>query len=510
MHIWIDSKRKIMLKILPMLTANINFFMVLHFAALFGLLLYGLHRVWLLYSWQSEKKKKMLPGIPASLAEHSLPLVTVQLPLFNERFVAKRLLDAIAQLDYPRDKLEIQVLDDSEDDTRELVDERSSHWLSRGLDVTVLRRTDRAGFKAGALQNGLKRMKGDFVAIFDADFVPPRNFLRRTIPYFADNGVGMVQTRWSFLNSQHCWLTRLQSLLLGQHFIVEHFVRFRKGLFFNFNGTAGVWRKKAIESSGGWQDDTVTEDLDLSYRAELLGWRFVYLNELPVPSELPANLSSFRSQQQRWAKGSVQTAKKLLPRLLKSELPLSIKFEATAHLLSNLCWLLAAVVTLTLYATITWRVSIGPYQMLRLDLPLFMGTSFALFIYFVTYEFSQNKRASLCSLFLLPPLTIGIAPSIAMSVIGGLLRTGGTFTRTPKFGLEGKEKLPCFAFLYRQKVMPYIAMNTLFFLYSLLPLFFVAKRGTWFALPFIMLFPFGFLLVIYKDAADIVRVGKVE
>jgi cellulose synthase/poly-beta-1,6-N-acetylglucosamine synthase-like glycosyltransferase len=430
----------------------------------------------------------------------------VQLPLFNERFVARRLVDAVAQLDYPMDKLEIQVLDDSDDDTRELVDERSSYWQSRGLDVKVLRRTGRAGFKAGALQKGLMHMKGDFVAIFDADFVPPTDFLRRTIPYFADNKVGMVQARWSFLNSQHCWLTRIQSLLLGQHFIVEHFVRFRKGLFFNFNGTAGVWRREAIESSGGWQDDTVTEDLDLSYRAELLGWRFVYLNELPVPSELPANLSSFRSQQQRWAKGSVQTARKLLPRLLKSELPLAIKFEAAAHLLSNLCWLLAAVVTLTLYATITWRVSIGPYQMLRLDLPLFTGTSFALFVYFVAYELRQNKRPSLGSLLLLPPLTIGIAPAIALSVIRGLLSRGGNFIRTPKFGLEGKEKLPRFAFLYRQQAVPYITMNTLLFLYSLLPLYFVVNRGTWLALPFVILFPFGFLLVIYKDAADLVRV----
>ena len=248
----------------------------IHFLSMCGLSLYGLHRLWLLICWYLVRRSPVDAIPPFSLTETS-PKVTVQLPIYNERFVAARLLDAVAEINWPRNRMEIQVLDDSTDDTRKILDERVVFWLDQGVPLKVLRRENRDGFKAGALAQGMTKAEGEFIAIFDADFLPPRDFLVRTTPYFSDPEVGMVQAKWDFLNAGYSWLTRIQSLFLGPHFGIEHLVRFRRGLFFNFNGTAGIWRREAIESSGGWHSDTVTEDLDLSYRAQLAGWRFVYI-----------------------------------------------------------------------------------------------------------------------------------------------------------------------------------------------------------------------------------------
>jgi cellulose synthase/poly-beta-1,6-N-acetylglucosamine synthase-like glycosyltransferase len=483
--------------------ASSRIFATLHFAALGGLSLYGAHRLWLLACWRRDRGAAMepLPLLPAE----TIPRVTVQLPIYNERFVAGRLLDAAAQLDWPADRLEIQVLDDSTDDTREIVDERAASWSARGIRMKVLRRANRRGYKAGALAEGLTQCTGKFVAIFDADFIPSPDFLRRTIPCFSRPEIGMVQARWGFCNAGHSWLTAVQATLLGPHFAIEHQVRCRRGLFFNFNGTAGVWRSAAIESAGGWQADTVTEDLDLSYRAQLAGWRFVYLDGVVVPSELPVTMAGFRSQQQRWAKGSVQTARKILPRLLAAPLPFKVKAEACAHLLANFGWLLGAVVTLTLYPTIIYRTGIGIHQLLRLDLPLFLGSTCAILLYFAVHATTAEERPGLVRLLFLPVLTIGLAPAIALSVVSGAVSHGGTFERTPKFGIRGKERLPGFAFLYRQRAFPHLAMNLLLFCYMLLPLLFAWQRGTWYALPFFLLFPAGFLLAIYKDLGELLR-----
>jgi cellulose synthase/poly-beta-1,6-N-acetylglucosamine synthase-like glycosyltransferase len=492
---------------MTMLFGNLQLYTIMHFTALTGLALYGAHRIWLLLSWHRESRRANPKGLarPPDAAE-SFPLVTVQLPIYNERFVAARLIDASAILQWPKDKIEIQVLDDSDDDTGRIIDERIRYWSKKGISINVLRRKDRSGFKAGALSYGLTKANGEFIVVFDADFLPTPDFLLRTTPHFSDRKIGMVQARWGFLNIEHSWLTSVQSLLLGQHFSIEHFVRFRKVLFFNFNGTAGIWRRQAIVSSGGWQSDTVTEDLDLSYRAQLKGWRFVYCDDIVVPSELPVTLASFRSQQQRWAKGSIQTAKKILPRLLSAPLPIKVKCEAAAHLMANLCWLLGTIVTLTLYAAITWRVTIGPYQMLRLDAPLYMATSFILFLYFFIYALKQKRNIPFAGLLMLPVLTIGIAPSITLSVMKGLIRSGGVFHRTPKFGLRGRERLPKMASLYRQQSVPYLLMNSAFFAYSLLPVMFVCQRGTWLAMPFVLLFPVGFLLVICRDLIELRRI----
>lgn len=484
-----------MLPIIPLLT-------FIHFTALLGLGCYGMHRLWLLRCLYSHKGGEAAP--PAPFLPGEFPSVTVQLPLFNERFVAGRLLDAAARLDWPRERLEIQVLDDSNDDTGRLVDERVVAWQRQGINITVIRRPDRDGYKAGALANGLATAAGEFIAVFDADFIPPPDFLHATIPWFRDQGVGMVQTRWSFCNSDHSWFTGVQALLLGPHFSIEHRVRYQQGLFFNFNGTAGVWRSCAIDSAGGWQSDTVTEDLDLSYRAQLAGWRFVYREECRVPSELPVTMAALRSQQQRWAKGSIQTARKLLPRLLRAPLPLGVKFEACAHLMANLYWLLGMVVMLTLYPAITWRVGIGMHQILRVDLPLFLATSGAIMAYFLLYTVRSGSER-IGQLLFLPALTIGLAPSISLAVVKGLFSTGGTFERTPKFGVQGREKLPLLAPLYGQKSIPYIVINSLLLAYCLLPLGFAWQRGTWFALPLFLLFPCGFVLVTARDLREAIQ-----
>lgn len=472
----------------------------MHFLALSALCLYGFHRLWLLWSLaRSRHQEKLRPEV--ARGAEGRPMVTVQLPLFNERFVAARIVDATASLEWPTDRLQIQVLDDSTDDTSDLVTERVAFWRARGIDVEVVRRDSRDGFKAGALANGMANAKGEFLAVFDADFIPPPGFLAVTIPSFEDPKVGMVQTRWAFCNSDNSWFTALQSLLLGPHFSIEHRVRYLRGLFFNFNGTAGVWRKRAIESAGGWQSDTVTEDLDLSYRAQLAGWRFVYLEDCQVPSELPVTMAALRSQQQRWAKGSIQTARKILPGLLTSRLPLKVKLEALAHLMANLYWLMGMVVMLTLYPAVTWRVDIGLHQLLRLDLPLFLATSGAIMAYFGFYA-AKSGAVSPRYIPILPALAIGLAPSISLSVLKGIFSTGGEFERTPKFGVTGRERIPGLAFLYRQKSLPYILLNGLLLLYCLLPVLFAWERRTWFAVPLFLLFPFGFALVLTKDIRE--------
>lgn len=475
---------------------------LLHFAALGGLALYGVHRLWLLRVWARERCRPRLPR-PTLPADPALwPLVTVQLPIYNERFVARRLIDAAARLDWPAHLLEIQVLDDSNDDTCRIVDESAAYWQAQGINVCVLRRPQRTGYKAGALAHGLVRAQGEFLAVFDADFIPTVDFLQRTVPCFTDFGIGMVQARWDFLNAEYSWLTRVQALLLGPHFGIEHFVRCRRGLFFNFNGTAGIWRRSAIDAAGGWQADTVTEDLDLSYRAQLAGWHFLYLDDYAVPSELPATLADFRSQQQRWAKGSIQTAKKLLPTILCSPLPLSVKTEAAAHLLANLGWLFGAIVTFTLYPTILWRTGIGPYQLLRIDLPLFLGASVAIMVYFFLYAVSQRGRQNLLWLPLLPILAVGLAPCLAWAVMQGFLVRGGDFVRTPKFGLRGRQNFPVLAPLYRQVSFRYLVVNLFFLGYILLPVLFSWRQQTWFAVPFLLLFPVAFSLVIVQECAD--------
>ncbi len=477
------------------------FFTVVHFVSMAGLAAYGLHRLWMMWC-----RFRISPASPPvlNLPQATSPLVTVQIPLYNEPRVARRIIDAVAALDWPEEKLQIQVLDDSNDETRTITRQRAAFWRRKGKCISVICRHHRIGYKAGALSEGLKRASGEFIAVFDADFVPTPDFLKKTIPYFERSNIGMVQARWAFLNANYSWLTRLQALLLSAHFGIEHRVRCHRRLFFNFNGTAGIWRKRAIESAGGWQSDTVTEDLDLSYRAQLMGWRFVYVHDVLVPSELPVTLADFRSQQERWSKGAIQTARKLLPRVLSASLPLSVKLEAVAHLLANCCWIFGFSATLTLYPVLLHRIGIGVHQVLWIDLPLFAFTGGVVLFYYLAYGLKSGLRSSLFALPLLPAASIGLAPFFSLAVIKGVIQKGGVFTRTPKFGIVENTNRRSFYFSGPEKSFSHLLTNLSLFTYMLAPVFFSFNRGTWPAVPFLCLFPAGFLLMIVCDLQEYV------
>lgn len=369
------------------------------------------------------------------------PVVTVQLPLYNELYVVGRLIDAACAMVYPKDKLEIQVLDDSTDQTVDVVGEYVERYRAEGYDIKHVRRSNRAGFKAGALKEGLGTCRGEFVAIFDADFVPRPDFLLKTIPHFMmDPKVGMVQTRWEHLNADYSLLTRTQAMALDGHFVIEQAVRNKVGFFINFNGTAGVWRKSCIEDAGNWQADTLTEDLDLSYRAQLRGWKFKYLNNVTSPAELPSEINALKSQQFRWTKGAIETARKILPSVWKSRLPLKIKIHATFHLTNNLVFpfiVLAGVLNVPL----VFVKHSGEYDSYFTFMSVFV---FAFIGSFLFYLFSQKdvypdwqRRLFLFPLFMAG--SMGFAVNNSRAVIEALLRKKSDFVRTPKYSIRDKK-----------------------------------------------------------------------
>src|SRR5438034_811344 len=344
-----------------------------YFFVLIVLAIYGWHRYYLVYLYLSNRDKEPTLGPPLD----PLPVVTIQLPLYNEMYVADRLIDAVCRIEYPRELVEIQVLDDSVDETRSIAESAVRRFAAQGIDIKYFHREDRVGFKAGALEAGLKTARGEFIAIFDADFLPTSDFLTRLMPHFGDPGVGMVQARWGHINQDYSLLTKIQAILLDGHFVLEHGGRNRSGRFFNFNGTAGVWRRSAIDDAGGWQHDTLTEDLDLSYRAQLRGWRFVFVSDLIEPAEVPVEMNAFKSQQHRWAKGSIQTCRKLLPQILRADIPLGIKAEAFFHLTANFNYPLMCVLSLLMAPSMVIRYNMGWYEMLLIDIPLSFAATFS-------------------------------------------------------------------------------------------------------------------------------------
>jgi len=395
--------------------------------------------------------------------------------------------------------LQIQVLDDSTDDTCGIVEQRAEFWRQQGVAMEVIHRQNRQGYKAGAMAEGMASCRGEFIAVFDADFIPQVDYLQRMIPHFSSPKIAVVQARWGFLNSTYSWLTRIQALLLGPHFGIEHQVRCHRGMFFNFNGTAGIWRKCAIDDAGGWQADTVTEDLDLSYRAQLKGWQFVYVDEIEVPSELPESLAAFRTQQQRWSKGSIQTARKIVPRVLKSSLPVAVKFEALAHLLANLGWIFGALAALTVLPSVLWRLQHG-YTLWMIDIVLFFFASGAILFYFFIYAWQRNDRALLPWIPLLPLLTLGLAPTLAKAAIQGVYQRGGEFVRTPKLGDEVAAALKQRLSSYRYHCPP--LTNGLLGLYSLCPLWVAWDIYHGLGIVFLLFFPVGFFLVFTQQMVE--------
>ena len=462
-----------------------------YFVVLVLLAGYGMHRYILVYLYY--KKRKNFTTEPASqFAE--LPRVTVQLPIFNERFVVDRLLAAICRLDYPHDKLDIQLLDDSTDETQEVARELVDHYASQGFPVTYHHRTNREGFKAGALAEGMKTAKGEFIAIFDADFVPPADFLLRTIHQFTNPKVGMVQTRWTHINRNYSFLTQVEAILLDGHFVLEHSARARSSVFFNFNGTAGVWRRTAIEKAGGWQHDTLTEDTDLSYRAQLKGWKFVYLQDVECPAELPVEMTAFKTQQARWAKGLIQTAKKVLPQVLKSDQSFHVKLEAWYHLTANLSYPLMIVLSVLLLPAMIIRFYQGWFQMLYIDLPLFMASTFSISSFYLVSQrelFPKTWYRALLYLPFLMALGIGLTLTNTRAVLEALVGHKTAFARTPKYHVESrKDKIKSGKYRRRLGWVPWVEL--LIGGYFALAVYYAVTNENYITVPFLVLFVIGY------------------
>ena len=398
--------------------------------------LYSFHRLLIIWRFYCHRHRSIQPAY--YYADTDLPNVTVQLPIFNELYVVDRLLKAVSQLNYPLDKLEIQVLDDSTDETRDICRRQVQQLKQQNLNIHHIHRQQRQGFKAGALDYGLTLANGELVAIFDADFVPMPDTLLKMVHHFSDPRVGMVQARWEHLNRNYSTLTELQALMLDGHFVAEQTSRSRTGCFFNFNGTAGIWRIATIFDAGGWRHSTVTEDLDLSYRAQMRDWRCVYLPEIQVPAELPMEMNSFKSQQFRWAKGSSQVARQLLPSILRADLPAYIKWEAFFHLTNNfnyLLMLLLLVLSLPyqLYVTYDWRYALFFYG------PLSLSTSFSLISFYLIAQRQPHTNwfswDLLKHLMLLMGVGIGLSINQSLAICDGLMRSNTDFVRTPKHGV---------------------------------------------------------------------------
>jgi cellulose synthase/poly-beta-1,6-N-acetylglucosamine synthase-like glycosyltransferase len=470
----------------------------LYLVILVALALYGFHRSSLVYLYYRNRHRRPVPA--GKFAE--LPAVTVQLPLYNEMYVAERLLDAVSAIRYPRDRFQIQVLDDSTDETRDICRRKIEQLILRqpDLDIEYIHRVDRTGFKAGALENGLGTAKGELVLIFDADFVPNPDILERTVHHFLDPKVAVVQCRWEHINRDFSALTEAQALMLDGHFIMEHAGRNRSGRFFNFNGTAGLWRRAAIVDAGSWHHDTLTEDMDLSYRAQLRGWRFVYLPEIAAPAELPVEMSAFKAQQFRWAKGSIQVARKLLPRILRSQASFAQKVEAFFHLTNNFAYPLLLLLSLLLLPNLVLRTTHGVREVLMIDLPLFFGTTLSLAAFYLASEHEvarltgDRSRSTLSTLGQLPlvlSLGIGLCVNQTRAVIEAVFGRETEFVRTPKHGIRGK--------LETWSGKKYRAAKSLTPLFELTmaAYFLVAVRiallnGHYVSIPFLLLFLFGF------------------
>lgn len=468
-----------------------TFILVTYFFVLSILAIYGWHRYYLVYLYMKHKG-----NAPVPLPElRELPRVTVQLPIFNEMYVADRLIDTVCEIDYPRDLLEIQVLDDSTDETTSIAELAVRRHAARGFNIHYLHRVDRTGFKAGALEAGLKEATGEFIAIFDADFIPPVDFLKKTLPHFAtDPKIGMVQARWGHINQDYSLLTKIQSILLDAHFVLEHGGRNRSGCFFNFNGTAGIWRRETIGDAGGWQHDTLTEDLDLSYRAQLAGWRFVFLPDLVSPAEVPVEMNSFKSQQHRWAKGSIQTCIKLLPRILGSKQPLSVKAEAFFHLSANFNYLLMSVLSILMFPAMWVRYNMGWSEMLLIDVPLFFAATASVANFYIVSqrELYTDWRSRLKYLPFLMSIGIGLCVNNTRAVLEAIFGQQSEFVRTPKYGVErdgddwvGKK--------YHQSVGVQPMIELALGLYFTATVYYALVNQIYATLPFLMLFQIGFL-----------------
>ena len=469
------------------------FILILYFTILTVLAIYGSYRIKQVIDFW--RYRKFVPEPGGKFAEEDLPRITVQLPLFNELYVVDRLLKAVTAIDYPREKLEIQVLDDSTDETIKVAEAVVAKYAAQGFDIHYIHRNDRTGFKAGALENGNKLAKGDLFAIFDADFVPKPDCLRKLVDFFTDPLVGCAQMSWSHINGRYNLLTRLQTIMLDGHFVVEQTTRNRTGGFFNFNGTAGIWRRRAIEMSGGWQHDTLTEDTDLSFRAQLMGWKFVYLLDEEAPAEIPVEINAFKAQQRRWAKGVMQVGLKLYPRIWLAPLPLRVKLEMFFRLTGNISYPLMIIASFLQFPLLLVRYNQPFYHLMVLDLPLLFFSSISVVLFYGTavWYLDEKRTPRLLHLPLVMGLGIGLAFSNARAVLEALFGVKSEFVRTPKYRVEEtttdatwKRKK------YKRKRGLLPLLELAFAIYFLLAIAYSARLHMWGTIPFLLLFFFGF------------------
>jgi cellulose synthase/poly-beta-1,6-N-acetylglucosamine synthase-like glycosyltransferase len=465
----------------------------IYLVALLVVGLFSLEAIFLTYKyWKGRKRNLSIQQIDY------FPQVTVQLPIYNELYVAERLIQAVCSLDYPRKKLQIQVLDDSDDATVEICRNQVIKYKVQGFNISLIRRTQRTGYKSGALREGLKSAQGELIAIFDADFLPQANFLTKTVSLFADSAVGMVQTRWDHLNEDYSMLTRAQAFGLAGHFVVEQNGRNSAGYFMNFNGTAGIWRKSCIEDSGNWQDDTLTEDLDLSYRAQLKGWEFVFLTDVVTPAELPAEINALKSQQYRWTKGAVETARKILPKLWKSKLPLKLKIHSTLHLTNNFVYpfiLILAFLNLPLILIKNHVPESGIFFIIFSFFLLSFGASFLFYsLSQMTLYKDWKKRMLLFPVFMSG--SMGFSINNTWAVIQGLFRVRTPFIRTPKYKLIGN-KGSFFGKKYGISTDKMVFIEILMSIYSCIGLVIAIYYFEIGIIPFMLMFFAGFSLIGY-------------
>jgi cellulose synthase/poly-beta-1,6-N-acetylglucosamine synthase-like glycosyltransferase len=462
----------------------------IYFGILAILSFYGLHRYMMVFLYHKHNKKEQAPT--AQFVE--LPRVTIQLPAYNEMYVMERIIDAVCAFDYPHDKLDIQVLDDSTDETQRIARNAVERWSEQGLDIHYIHRDDRTGFKAGALENGLRTAKGEFVAIFDADFVPDPDFLQKSIHYFTDPKVGLVQGRWEHLNRDYSFLTRTQGIFLDGHFMLESYTRYLGGRFFNFNGTAGILRKTTIEDAGGWEHDTLTEDLDLSYRAQIKGWKFVFLPHLSVPAELPVEMNSFKTQQCRWAKGAMQVCKKVLLRVLRGKFDAAEKLEAWYHLTGNISYPLMVLLSLVLFPAMIVRYNQGWFELLTIDLPLFILSFSSVSTFYITSQKALHKDWLKRILYLPGLMAVGIGMTIpgTKAVLEGAVGFKTPFVRTPKFSVQGK-KGEWMSKKYRCDIGFLTIVEILFGVYFIFGTIYAWRIGIYGVIPFLLLFMCGYL-----------------
>jgi cellulose synthase/poly-beta-1,6-N-acetylglucosamine synthase-like glycosyltransferase len=464
-----------------------------YFLVLVILAFYGIHRYIMVYRYYKYQNNRQPPP-QRHYAPNELPRVTIQLPMFNEQFVVDRLVDAVCKLEYPREKLEIQVLDDSTDESAAVARAVVERYAALGFDISYHHRTDRTGFKAGALQEGMAICKGEFIGVFDADFMPHPDWLMRIIDYFTDPKVAMVQTRWQHANRHYSLLTEVEAILLDGHFVLEHGARSRTHTFFNFNGTAGMWRRAAIYDSGGWEHDTLTEDTDLSYRAQMKGWQFRYLPEVECPSELPVEMTAFKTQQARWAKGLIQVAIKIIPRVFRAKLPWYVKLEAWYHLTANISYPLMVIMSVLLLPAMVIRFYQGWFQMLLIDVPLLLASTLSISAFYVVCQRELFPKTWWRTFFYLPflmSLGIGLTITNARAVLEALFGKQSEFVRTPKFRVVTKNDKPI-ASKYRKRLgwVPWLEM--LIGAYFFLTVLYAIDNDNYFTIPFLLLFVVGY------------------